>query len=42
LQTRVEIKRQGKGVRGQLRIHFHSEEELMRLFDVLIERGESR
>ena len=42
LQTRVEIKRQGKGGRGQLRIHFHSEEELMRLFDVLIERGDSR
>ncbi|PYQ55574.1 MAG: chromosome partitioning protein ParB [Acidobacteria bacterium] len=43
LQTRVEIKRQGPGgQRGQLRIHFHSEEELMRLFDVLIERGESR
>jgi len=43
LQTRVEIKRQGKeGQRGQLRIHFHSEEELMRLFDVLIERGENR
>jgi ParB family transcriptional regulator, chromosome partitioning protein len=42
LQTRVEIKRAGKGGRGQLRIHFHSEEELMRLFDVLIERGESR
>ncbi|HEY0556394.1 MAG TPA: ParB/RepB/Spo0J family partition protein [Thermoanaerobaculia bacterium] len=40
LQTRVEIKRQGKG--GQLRIHFHSEEELMRLFDALIERGENR
>jgi ParB family chromosome partitioning protein len=39
LQTRVQIKRQGKG--GHLRIHFHSEEELMRLFDVLIER-ESR
>jgi ParB family chromosome partitioning protein len=43
LQTRVEIRRQGKdGQRGQLRIHFHSEEELMRLFDVLIERGENR
>jgi ParB family chromosome partitioning protein len=40
LQTRVQIKRQGKG--GHLRIHFHSEEELMRLFDVLIERGDSR
>lgn len=40
LQTRVQIKRQGKG--GHLRIHFHSEEELMRLFDALIERGDSR
>lgn len=40
LQTRVEIRRQGK--RGHLRIHFHSEEELMRLYDVLIERGENR
>jgi ParB family transcriptional regulator, chromosome partitioning protein len=40
LQTRVEIRRRGKG--GQLRIHFHSEEELMRLYDVLIERGENR
>jgi ParB family transcriptional regulator, chromosome partitioning protein len=40
LQTRVEIRRQGKG--GHLRIHFHSEEELMRLYDVLIERGENR
>ncbi|HEX6901748.1 MAG TPA: ParB/RepB/Spo0J family partition protein [Thermoanaerobaculia bacterium] len=40
LQTRVEIRRQGKG--GQLRIHFHSEEELMRLYDVLYERGEAR
>ncbi len=39
LQTRVEIRRQGKG--GHLRIHFHSEEELMRLYDVLIERGEN-
>ncbi|MFY9819746.1 MAG: ParB/RepB/Spo0J family partition protein [Thermoanaerobaculia bacterium] len=40
LQTRVEIKRQGKG--GYVRIHFHSEEELMRLYDVLTERGENR
>jgi ParB family chromosome partitioning protein len=40
LQTRVEIRRQGRG--GHLRIHFHSEEELMRLYDVLIERGENR
>lgn len=36
LQTRVEIKRRGKG--GDLRIHFHSEEELMRLYDLLMER----
>lgn len=36
-QTRVEIRRAGKG--GQLRIHFHSEEELMRLYDALMERG---
>jgi len=40
LQTRVEIKRQGKG--GHVRIHFHSEEELMRLYDVLTERGDTR
>jgi ParB family transcriptional regulator, chromosome partitioning protein len=40
LQTRVEIRRQGRG--GHLRIHFHSEEELMRLYDVLIDRGENR
>ena len=38
LQTRVEIRRRGQG--GQLRLHFHSEEELMRLYDVLMERGE--
>lgn len=36
MQTRVEIKRRGKG--GDLRIHFHSEEELMRLYDLLMER----
>lgn len=36
LQTRVEIRRRGKG--GQVRIHFHSEDELMRLFDSLMER----
>jgi ParB family chromosome partitioning protein len=40
LQTRVEIKRQGKG--GFVRIHFHSEDELMRLYDVLTERGDNR
>jgi len=33
LQTRVEIRRRAKG--GVVRIHFHSEEELMRLFDQL-------
>lgn len=38
LQTRVEIRRRGKG--GILHIHFHSEEELMRLYDVLVERGD--
>ncbi len=34
LQTRVEIDRRGAG--GALRIRFHSEEELMRLYDLLI------
>jgi ParB family chromosome partitioning protein len=33
LQTKVEIERRGKG--GVVKIHFHSEEELMRLFDGL-------
>ncbi len=37
LQTKVEIDRRGRG--GVIRIHFHSEEELMRLFDLLHERG---
>ena len=37
LQTRVEIRRKGKG--GHLQIHFHSEEELMRLYDLMMERG---
>ena len=36
LQTRVEIQRRGRG--GVIRIHYHSEEELMRLFDALVER----
>jgi len=35
LQTRVDIERRGKG--GVVKIHFHSEEELMRLFDALAE-----
>ncbi len=33
LQTKVEIQRRGKG--GFIKLHFHSEEELMRLFDFL-------
>ncbi len=36
-QTRVEIQRRGHG--GAIRIHFHSEEELMRLYDRLMARG---
>lgn len=40
LQTKVEIRRRGRG--GTLRIHFHSEEELIRLYDWLMERGGSR
>lgn len=39
LQTKVEIRRQRRG--GQLRIHFRSEEELMRLYDLLMQRGDS-
>ena len=38
LQTKVEITRRGRG--GYLRIHFHSEEELMRLYDRLMQRGD--
>ena len=40
LQTKVEIHRRGRG--GTLRIHFHSEEELMRLFDLMMDRGSKR
>jgi ParB family chromosome partitioning protein len=40
LQTKVEIQRRGEG--GTIRIHFHSEEELIRLYDGLMARGESR
>jgi ParB family chromosome partitioning protein len=36
LQTRVEIRRAGKG--GTVRIHFHSEEELIRIHELLTER----
>lgn len=39
LQTRVEIRRRGAG--GELRIRFHSEEELMRLYDLLMRRGKA-
>lgn len=38
LQTKVEIRRRGRS--GQLRIHFQSEEELMRLYDLLMQRGD--
>jgi ParB family chromosome partitioning protein len=34
LQTRVEIRRSGRG--GTVRIHFHSEEELIRLHEILL------
>ena len=36
-QTRVEIHRRGRG--GTLRIHFHTEEELMRIYDLLLPKG---
>ena len=39
-QTKVEIRR--KPPRGVIQIHFHSEEELIRLYDQLMERGGSR
>lgn len=38
LQTKVEIRRKGQG--GVLNVHFHSEEELMRLYDLFMDRGE--
>ncbi len=38
LQTKVEINRKKRG--GTIRIHFHSEEELIRLHDRLMERKE--
>ncbi len=37
LHTRVEILRKGRG--GQVRVHFHSEEELMRIYDLMVGRG---
>jgi ParB family chromosome partitioning protein len=40
LQTKVEIRRRGKG--GTLRIAFYSEEELIRLHELLVKAGERR
>ena len=37
LQTKVEIHRKGSG--GTVRLHFHSEEELMRLYELLLRPG---
>lgn len=37
LQTRVDIVRRGDRGKGQLRIHFHSEEELIRLYELLVQ-----
>ena len=38
-QTKVEIKRRGKG--GDVRIYFHDEEELMRIYDRLVDEQEA-
>jgi len=35
LQTKVQIKRRGKG--GDVRIYFHNEEELMRIYELLVD-----
>jgi ParB family chromosome partitioning protein len=40
LQTRVEIKRRRAG--GVVELHFHSEEELMRLYELLLASAEAR
>jgi len=40
LQTKVEIRRSGAG--GTVALHFHSEEELMGLFDMLMSAAEER
>ena len=37
LQTKVEIRRRGKG--GEVLVYFHTEEELMRLYDYFMESG---
>jgi len=40
LQTKVDIRRRGSG--GTVRLHFYSEEELIRLFDLLVRAGRSQ
>ena len=40
LQTKVEIWRRGNG--GTVRLHFHSEEELMRLYDLLLSEAKGQ
>ena len=40
LQTKVEISRRGD--RGVVRIHFHSEEELMRIYEQLVDGGRKK
>lgn len=40
LHTRVDILRKGRG--GQVRVHFHSEEELMRIYDLMVGRGDGQ
>lgn len=40
IQTKVEIRRRGTG--GTVQLHFHSEEELMRLYDLLLSIGDAQ
>lgn len=40
IQTKVEIRRRGAG--GTVQLHFHSEEELMRLYDLLLSIGDAQ
>ena len=40
IQTKVEIRRRGTG--GTVQLHFHSEEELMRLYDLLLSIGDGQ
>lgn len=39
-QTKVEIRRRGRG--GTVQIHFHSEEELMRLYERFLDHGDKQ